>query len=73
MAAYKESEDLINVGAYARGTNPKVDKSIVINTDMLNLLQQRVEDSSSIDDTFDKMVEIARKGETEIDPNFNGN
>jgi len=73
MAAYKESEDLINVGAYARGTNPKVDKSIVINTDMLNLLQQRVEDSSSIDDTFDKMVEIARKGETEVDPNFNGN
>lgn len=64
MAAYAESEDLINVGAYAQGTNPKVDKSIMIHNDLLNLLQQRVEDASSIDDNYDQMVEIARKGES---------
>ncbi|MBD66423.1 MAG: EscN/YscN/HrcN family type III secretion system ATPase [Halobacteriovoraceae bacterium] len=70
MASYRESEDLINVGAYARGTNPKVDKAIVIHNDLLNLLQQQVEENSSIDDIYDRMVEIARKGETEVDPNF---
>ncbi len=70
MAAYNDSEDLINVGAYARGTNPKVDKALIIHNDMLNLLQQRVEDASGIDESYDKMVEIARKGETEVDPEF---
>ena len=70
MAAYKDSEDLINVGAYAQGTNPRVDKAIVINNDLLNLTQQRVEDAANIDDTFDTMVDIARKGETEVDPGF---
>ena len=64
LAAYKDSEDLINVGAYAPGTNEKVDKAMIVYNDMLNLLQQRVEDSSTIDDIYDQMVEIARKGET---------
>ena len=64
LAAYKESEDLINVGAYAPGTNDKVDKAMTVYGDLLNLLQQRVEDSSSIDDIYDRMVEIARKGES---------
>ena len=70
LAAYKESEDLINVGAYARGTNPKVDKAIVVYNDLINLLQQRVEDTSNIDDIYDRMVDIARKGEVEVDPGF---
>lgn len=64
MSAYNESEDLINVGAYAQGTNPKVDKSLLIHDDLMGLLRQRVEDAASIDDNFDQMVEIARKGES---------
>ena len=70
MSAYRDSEDLINVGAYAQGTNPKVDKSIIINNDLMNLLQQRVEESFSIDDIYDRMVDIARKGETEVNPGY---
>lgn len=70
LAAYKESEDLINVGAYARGTNPKVDKAIVVYNDLINLLRQRVDEASNIDDVYDRMVDIARKGEIEVDPGF---
>lgn len=70
MAAYAESEDLINVGAYAQGTNPKVDKSIVVHNDLMEMLKQREEDALSIDNVYDKMVEIARKGEAEVDPDF---
>lgn len=72
MASYRESEDLINVGAYAKGTNPKVDKAMVVHTDLMNLLQQKVEDNSNIDDTYDQMVDIARKGESEVDPEYEG-
>ena len=72
MASYKESEDLINVGAYAPGTNPKVDKAMIVHNDLTDLLQQKVEDAASIDDTYDRMVEIARKGETQVDPDYMG-
>jgi flagellum-specific ATP synthase len=70
LAAYKESEDLITVGAYARGSNAKVDKAIVIYDDLINLLRQQVEESSTIEELFDRMLEIARKAESATDPNF---
>lgn len=70
LAAYKESEDLITVGAYARGSNPKVDKAIVIYDDLINLLRQQIEESFTIDELFDRMLEIARKAEKAMDPNF---
>lgn len=63
LAAYKESEDLITVGAYARGSNPKVDKAILIYDDLINLLRQQMDDSSTIDELFTRMLEIARKAE----------
>jgi flagellum-specific ATP synthase len=67
-AAYQESEDLITVGAYARGTNPKVDKAMAIYNDLNSLLKQDVEESGRINEMFDNMVEIARKAEQSIDP-----
>lgn len=70
LAAYKESEDLITVGAYARGSNPKVDKAIVIYDDLINLLRQQIEESFTIDELFDRMLEIARKAEKATDPNY---
>jgi flagellum-specific ATP synthase len=63
LAAYKESEDLITVGAYARGSNPKVDKAIMIYDDLINLLRQQIEEAGTIDELFDRMLEIARKAE----------
>jgi flagellum-specific ATP synthase len=70
MAAYKQSEDLINVGAYAKGTNQKVDKAIAIYEDLMNLLKQDYQEKFSINQLFDQMVEIARKAEKSVDPHF---
>lgn len=70
LAAYKESEDLITVGAYARGSNPKVDKAIVIYDDLINLLRQQVDEAFTIEELFDRMLEIARKAEKAVDPTF---
>ncbi len=63
FASYKESEDLINVGAYVKGTNPKTDKAITIYDDMINLLRQDVDFKMSIEELFENMIEIARKAE----------
>lgn len=66
MASYRENEDLINVGAYAKGSNNKIDKAIVINEDMTDLLRQKMEDHETIEGLYDRMVEIARKGELAV-------
>jgi flagellum-specific ATP synthase len=68
MASYKESEDLINVGAYARGTNPKVDKALTVYEELISTLKQEIEEAGSIEDIYDTMVEIARKAEQSVDP-----
>lgn len=70
LATYKESEDLITVGAYARGSNPKIDKAIAIHDDLTNLLRQQVEESFTIDELFDRMLDIARKAESAVDPSY---
>ncbi len=66
MASYKANEDLINVGAYAKGSNPKVDKALLIYDDLMNLLKQHhgMSDYLTIETLFDRMVEIARKAES---------
>jgi len=65
LAAYKANEDLINVGAYAKGSNPKVDKALVIYDDLMNLMRQNhgMTEYLSIESLYDRMVEIARKAE----------
>lgn len=68
LAAYKDNEDLINVGAYAKGSNPKVDKALVIYDDLMNLMKQvqGMSESFKIDELYDQMVELARKAENSI-------
>lgn len=65
LASYKQNEDLISVGAYARGSNPKVDKAIHIYEDLMTLLKQPqgMGNSLSVEDLYDRLVEIARKAE----------
>jgi len=65
MAAYKANEDLINVGAYAKGSNPKVDKALLIYDDLMNLMKQSqgMTEFLTIETLYDRMVDIARKAE----------
>jgi flagellum-specific ATP synthase len=65
LAAYKANEDLINVGAYAKGSNPKVDKAIIIYDDIMNLMKQGqgMSEFLTIETLYDRMVDIARKAE----------
>jgi flagellum-specific ATP synthase len=65
LAAYKANEDLINVGAYAKGSNPKVDKALIIYDDLMNLMKQNqgMTEFLSIETLYDRMVDIARKAE----------
>jgi flagellum-specific ATP synthase len=59
MADYADAEDLINVGAYKLGTNPRIDKAIEKREDLENFLVQSVEDKSPINETLKTLGEIA--------------
>ena len=40
MATHQRSEDLINLGAYASGANPKLDAAIRLRPQLLDFLKQ---------------------------------
>jgi len=68
MSVYKQSEDLINIGAYVKGVNIKLDKAIVIKDDLEALLKQDVGETCDLEMIYDAMVAIARKAEKIINP-----
>ncbi|MGH2927574.1 MAG: FliI/YscN family ATPase [Solirubrobacteraceae bacterium] len=50
LAAYREKEDLISIGAYQRGTDPLLDAAIELRPDIDAFLRQRVEEPASAAD-----------------------
>lgn len=63
MSAYQQSEDLINIGAYAAGTNPTTDAAIHMRTSILNYLQQRTDEKVTLDMARDALVRLAKQRE----------
>ena len=59
MADYAESEDLINVGAYKQGSNPRIDNAIAKRDQIESFLIQAVEEKSSVPETLAALGEIA--------------
>jgi flagellum-specific ATP synthase len=62
LADYQRSEDLINLGAYTAGSNPKLDASIQLRPQLLDFLRQGSEEVSSFEQTVQRMVALARPG-----------
>ncbi|MGD9560558.1 MAG: flagellar protein export ATPase FliI [Oscillospiraceae bacterium] len=60
MAVYDANVDLISIGAYKSGTNPVLDDAIAHIDKINELLQQRVDEKFTYDETAHLMVETAR-------------
>jgi flagellum-specific ATP synthase len=58
MAVYAESEDLISVGAYVKGTNPILDEAITKHDMIENFLIQAIEEKAPIKESFRSAGEI---------------
>lgn len=59
MATYSEAEDLINVGAYAEGSNSEVDEAIGKISDIWDFLSQEIEEKADIRETIQRKSEIS--------------
>jgi len=58
MATYRKSEDLINIGAYVAGSNPKIDYAIEINDRANGYLMQGIEDCVTYDESVKQLEEM---------------
>jgi len=58
MAIYKEAEDIINIGAYSPGANPKIDYAISKNEAINRFLKQQIEEPSEFENTISWLKDI---------------
>lgn len=58
-ASYRRAQDLLHLGAYTRGVDPKLDASIAAHGQMLAFLRQDPEMRSPPEDTVDALQSIA--------------
>jgi flagellum-specific ATP synthase len=58
LASYQEVEDLITIGAYKPGQNPRVDRAVQKHEKVLSFLKQSADKPCSIEDCWRSMKEI---------------
>ncbi|MBN1037809.1 MULTISPECIES: flagellar protein export ATPase FliI [unclassified Clostridium] len=58
LATYKESEDLINIGAYVKGSNKKIDLAISYHDKIEEFLRQTVNEKSNFDESISYLVSM---------------
>lgn len=63
LAAAEAVRDLVEVGAYAPGSNPEADEGLAMSPAIIELCRQRTDDVSSIDETFATLARIAEQME----------
>jgi flagellum-specific ATP synthase len=62
MAIYAEAEDLINVGAYVRGSNDDIDRAIELMGPINGFLTQAIEEKAELAESFARVAEIIDAG-----------
>ncbi|RMF47426.1 MAG: FliI/YscN family ATPase [Deltaproteobacteria bacterium] len=58
LATYREAEDLINIGAYVAGSNPKIDQAIARIDQITDFLRQGMEESCRLDETCRQLTQM---------------
>lgn len=60
--AYSKSEDLINIGAYKRGTSKEIDNAIEFEPLITNFLKQNYKENVPIQNSIEELVALASGG-----------
>lgn len=58
MATYKEAEDMINIGAYAKGSNPEIDRAITAMEKIRPFLRQETGETSEFNSTLTRLQQM---------------
>ncbi len=58
LATYKEAEDLINIGAYAKGSNPKIDYTLTRIEAVTEFLRQGMDEKIGLEEAVAEMEQV---------------
>jgi flagellum-specific ATP synthase len=58
LAAHRDAEDLIHIGAYAKGSNPRVDTALQKMPEMESFLRQRLEDGATGEEARQQLMKL---------------
>ncbi len=61
LATYKDAEDLINIGAYVKGSNPQIDHALSKITLLRNFLKQDIQEKAIFEETVSRLNQIIEK------------
>lgn len=61
LATYNEAEDLINIGAYVKGSNPQIDHALTKIVHLRKFLKQDMREKSTFDDSVQRLESIIEK------------
>ncbi len=67
-ATYLDAEDLINIGAFSKGSNRRIDGAIMLIENIYDFLVQPVRNKSNFPETVNKMIAIAKKWDELLNP-----
>ena len=68
LAAYRDHEDLISIGAYRSGANPTVDAAITMRDEINRFLRQAIADGSSVAAARAQLLDLAQRCTTARKP-----
>jgi flagellum-specific ATP synthase len=63
MAVYRDHEDLISIGAYRRGSNPRVDRAIDMRDSIDVFLRQAVDQPADLENARDELFRLAARAQ----------
>jgi flagellum-specific ATP synthase len=58
LAVYRDARDLINIGAYTKGSNPKIDEAIRRLDDINNFLKQGITEKVTLEQTIEQLKAV---------------
>jgi flagellum-specific ATP synthase len=58
LSTYREAEDLINIGAYVKGSNPQIDHSLAKINHLKGYLKQDVFERALYDQSVEQLNQI---------------
>jgi flagellum-specific ATP synthase len=61
LQTYYEAEDLINIGAYVKGSNPLIDHALSKISDLRSYLKQDMFEKATFNDSVNKLKAIIEK------------
>lgn len=66
LAIYRDAEDLINIGAYVKGSNGKIDYAIDLIDKILDFVQQSTEDRFTFEEVLGMLNNVLEKGQGNV-------